>query len=140
MPKLFTKCEVRVGVLARAQRSFGPSLEWLKDLAANSLYARRVGAWFVSKDRQGPKVTERLGFSSNARLLIINADDFGLCREQNLGYSAGLETGILTSVSLMPPCPGFDQACEYALRHDKTDVGIHLTLTSEWETGAGHLL
>jgi chitin disaccharide deacetylase len=107
-------------------------MEWLKDKIANCSRARRVGAWFASKDRYRPKITEYLGFGPKARLLIINADDFGLCPEQNLATIEALETGIVTSTSLMAPGPDFSGACDYALQHDELDVGVHLTLTSEW--------
>ena len=108
-------------------------LESLKDRTANSIYARRLAGWFVSRQQCGPKITERLGLAHDARLLIINADDFGLCPEQNMATIDGLERGVLTSASLMAPCPGFEQACEYALHHPEIDVGVHLTLTSEWD-------
>jgi len=122
-----------VGAAARASRLLRVALESLKDIAANSLYARRVGAWFASQVQHGPLITQRLGFAPDTRLLIINADDFGLCREQNLAITQGLQSGSLSSASLMVPCPGFDEAREYCLNHPEVDIGIHLTLTSEWD-------
>jgi chitin disaccharide deacetylase len=107
--------------------------EQLKDYAANILTLRRVAGWLASHPRRGATVAERLGYDAKARLLIINADDFGLCREQNLATIEGLESGALTSASVMVPCTGFGEVCEYAKRRPNADLGIHLTLTSEWD-------
>ncbi len=124
---------IRNGALASGTSPLRRLLELLKNRTANSAYLRRAAGWFVSRPQRGPKITERLGFSPDARLLIVNADDFGLCPEQNLAIIEGLHSGILTSASLMAPCPGFEQACEYARRHPEADLGLHLTLTSEWD-------
>ena len=107
--------------------------EELRDYAANVLTLRRIAGWLVSRPRRGATVAERLGYDAKARLLIVNADDLGLCREQNLATIEGLQTGALTSASVMVPCAGFGEVCEYARRTPKADLGIHLTLTSEWD-------
>jgi predicted glycoside hydrolase/deacetylase ChbG (UPF0249 family) len=107
--------------------------EQLKDCAANVLTLRRIAGRLASGPRHGATIAESLGFAPDARLLIINADDFGLCREQNLATIEGLQTRALTSASVMVPCEGFGEVCEYARRHPEADLGVHLTLTSEWD-------
>jgi chitin disaccharide deacetylase len=129
----FDDFAIRNGALASRTGPLGRLLELLKKRTANSAYFRRAAGWFVSRPRRGTKITERLGFRPDARLLIVNADDFGLCVEQNLAIMEGFQSGILSCASLMAPCPGFEQACEYARRYPKTDLGLHLTLTSEWD-------
>ena len=124
----------RMRMDAAACGTFRRLLDSLKDRTANSICARRLAGWFVSRPQRGANIAERLGFGPDARLLIVNADDFGLCAEQNLAIIEGFQSGILSSASLMVPCSGFDQACEYARRHPEIDVGLHLTLTSEWDT------
>ncbi len=74
----------------------------------------------------------RLGFGADARLLIVNADDFGLCRDENDATIEGLERGIFSSSTILVPAPGFDQAAEFARRTPEADLGVHLTLNSEW--------
>jgi len=108
--------------------------EKLKDCAANVLTLRRIAGWLASGPRRGGTIAERLGFAPDERLLIINADDFGLCREQNLATIEGLQSGAWTSASVMAPCEGFGEVCDYARRHPEADLGVHLTLTSEWDT------
>ncbi len=77
-----------------------------------------------------PTLAERLGYGPEERLLILNCDDLGFCHAANEAVYEALRRGIATSASLMVPCPW---AAEAAARYDGDDVGVHLTLTSEWE-------
>jgi chitin disaccharide deacetylase len=77
-------------------------------------------------------IQERLGYDQDDKLLIIHADDFGLCHSQNAATIQAIEVGCVNSVSLMPPCPWFYEAISYAKYRQGMDLGIHLTLTSEW--------
>ena len=51
------------------------------------------------------------------RLLIVNADDFGLSPGVNAGVIEAHERGIVTSASLMVRWPRREQAAAYALEH-----------------------
>ncbi len=78
-----------------------------------------------------PTLAERLGHAPDAKLVIVNCDDLGSSRAANVGVYDALRNGLGTSASLMVPCPwSRDAAAGY--RGD--DVGVHLTLNSEWET------
>jgi predicted glycoside hydrolase/deacetylase ChbG (UPF0249 family) len=46
-----------------------------------------------------------LGYPADARLLIINADDFGMCHAVNEASLRALKEGLASSCSLMTPCP-----------------------------------
>jgi predicted glycoside hydrolase/deacetylase ChbG (UPF0249 family) len=76
-----------------------------------------------------------LGYSPQARVLIINADDFGIYPSANNAVLQSIEHGIASSCSLMPPCPGARQALE--LLHERPNIpfGVHLTLVCDF---AGH--
>ena len=76
----------------------------------------------------------RLGHPADARLLIVNGDDGGLCASANAAIFQGQEQGLITSATLMVPAPGFAEAAEYARAHPEADFGIHLTHTAEWKT------
>ena len=76
---------------------------------------------------------ERLGYAADARVLILNADDFGMCHDQNEGVIRGLQEGLFTSSTILVTCPWFEEAAEFARNYPAADLGVHLTLTAEWD-------
>jgi predicted glycoside hydrolase/deacetylase ChbG (UPF0249 family) len=46
-----------------------------------------------------------LGYPDDVRLLLVNADDFGMCHAINEAIIRSLEEGIVGSCSVMVPCP-----------------------------------
>ncbi|UXH43383.1 chitin disaccharide deacetylase [Rossellomorea vietnamensis] len=63
------------------------------------------------------------------RNVIINADDFGLCRGVNYGILDSHKFGIVNSTTMLVNMPGTEHAVELARLYPKLRVGIHLTLT-----------
>ncbi len=76
-------------------------------------------------------LAERLGYPPDAKLLIVNCDDLGSSRSANVAVYEALREGEATSATLMVPCPWSRDA---AAMYRGEDIGVHLTLTSEWET------
>jgi len=76
---------------------------------------------------------ERLGWGPQDRVLIIHCDDAGMSHASNMGAVEALQYGLVTSVSAMMPCSWVSEFAEYVKKHPATDVGIHLTFTSEWD-------
>ena len=68
-----------------------------------------------------------LGYPENQRLLILNADDFGMCHAINRGIIDVLEAGIIRSTSLMVCTPWANEAAEYLRQHPAVHFGVHLT-------------
>jgi chitin disaccharide deacetylase len=64
--------------------------------------------------------------------LLIRADDIGSSHAANIGCIESYKNGIARSVELMPPCSWFPEAVEMLNENPGYDVGVHLTLTSEW--------
>ncbi len=73
-----------------------------------------------------------LGYPADARLLIVNADDFGMCHAVNEAVFRVLEHGIVRSTTLMVPCPWSLHAMRFLADHPQLPFGIHLTAISEW--------
>ena len=68
------------------------------------------------------------------KYLIINADDFGMCRSANLAVMDLLKSGSITSSTIMAPCAWAYEACQFAKNNPQFAIGVHLTFTSEWAT------
>jgi predicted glycoside hydrolase/deacetylase ChbG (UPF0249 family) len=74
-------------------------------------------------------LAERLGYSADDRLLIVNCDDLGSSHAANVATYRAMVYGVATSATLMVPCPW---AREAAQMFENMAVGVHLTLTAEY--------
>lgn len=83
---------------------------------------------------QGKTLAERLGHPANAKLLILHGDDLGVAHSVNSASLDALDQGAITSASIMMPTPWVTEVAAYAKAHPNADLGLHLTLTSEWQT------
>jgi hypothetical protein len=89
---------------------------------------------FSNAFAQSTTIAERLGYPRDARLLIIHADDLAVAHSEDVASFDALDKGAATSASIMVPCPWLTEVAEYAKKHPEADLGLHLTLTSEWTT------
>ena len=79
-------------------------------------------------------IAARLGYPADAKLLILHGDDLGVAHSVNAASLDALDRGDISSVSVMMPTPWVTEVATYARSHPDADVGLHLTLTSEWQT------
>ncbi|GJM29499.1 MAG: carbohydrate deacetylase [Cyclobacteriaceae bacterium] len=78
-------------------------------------------------------MVEQLGYSTDTKLLILHADDLGVAHSENQATFDAFELGMVNSASVMVPCPWFNEVVQWHKSNPETDLGLHLTLTSEWD-------
>src|SRR5689334_13996241 len=83
---------------------------------------------------QQQTIAERLGYPRDSKLLIIHADDLGFAHSADAASFDALNSGAITSASIMMPTPWVTEVAAWAKAHPDADLGLHLTLTSEWQT------
>jgi hypothetical protein len=86
---------------------------------------------FLPSSITAQTLAEKLGYSKDAKLLIVHADDVAETQSVKAATFTSLENRYVNSASIMVPCPWFPEAAEYANAHPDADLGLHLTLTSE---------
>lgn len=80
-----------------------------------------------------PSLVEQLGYTRDDILVIVNADDIGMHIGQTDGTLQTMDSGMCRSASIMVPCPDFERTAEICKNNPRYNLGIHLTLTSEWK-------
>lgn len=65
--------------------------------------------------------------------LIIRGDDMGYAHGGNEALIKCYKDGIETSIEVLVPSPWFPEAVQMLAENPTVDVGIHLTLSSEWD-------
>ncbi len=83
---------------------------------------------------QTKTIAERLGYPADAKLVILHADDLAVAHSEDAASFAALDKHAVSSASIMVPCPWLTEVADYANSHPDADLGLHLTLTSEWKT------
>lgn len=76
---------------------------------------------------------EKLGYPAGSKVILLHCDDAGMCDEANIAVRHYFETGDIQSAAVMVPCPYAEELIEWAKTQDSPDIGVHLTLTSEWK-------
>ena len=79
-------------------------------------------------------ILKKLGYKNRDRLVIIHTDDVGMCHASIQAYTELFDFGLISSGATMVPCSWFPQVALFCRQKSKVDMGVHLTLTSEWNT------
>ena len=64
--------------------------------------------------------------------VLAHLDDVGATPGSVEAWAALVAAGVVRSASLMVPCPWYPMAREACLAAPGQDMGVHVTLTSEW--------
>ena len=84
------------------------------------------------RDRCFQTLAEQLGYSDKDILVIVNIDDIGLHKDETEASFRALNFGMVKSGSIMVPSQNFEKVIKLWHENPEIDLGIHLTLTSEW--------
>ena len=91
-----------------------------------------AGLGFPASAQNEPTYAEKLGWPKGSRVVIFHVDDAGMSHDSNVGTMEAMDKGVATSTSIMFPCPWVGEIAQYAKNNPKADIGMHCTLTSEW--------
>jgi hypothetical protein len=80
-----------------------------------------------------PTLQELLGYPPDARLLLINFDDAGMCHAVNQALTPVFSAGLVQSCTVMVPSPWFPEFVALKRENPRIHCGVHLTVTSEWK-------
>lgn len=77
---------------------------------------------------------KKLGYTDNDHLVIIHADDIGMCHASVQAFKDLWAFGTITSGAVMVPCPWFPAVAQMCKENPGMDMGVHATLNAEWES------
>jgi len=95
-------------------------------------------ALLSNSSAQAETWAEKLGYPAGKKVLILHADDIGMCYEANVAAKAMLTPNKdgraqIQSAALMVPCPWYNEMADWYKQNPDHDIGLHLALTSEWK-------
>ena len=88
----------------------------------------------TTMNAQTRNIAERLGHPRDAKLLILHADDLGVAHSENAASFDALTKGGVNSASIMMTTPWVTETATFSKANPSADLGLHLVMTSEWET------
>jgi predicted glycoside hydrolase/deacetylase ChbG (UPF0249 family) len=77
---------------------------------------------------------KKLGYSDTDRLVIIHADDIGMCNAPVQAFKDLWAFGTITSGAVMVPCAWFPAVAQMCRENPEMDMGVHATLNAEWDS------
>jgi predicted glycoside hydrolase/deacetylase ChbG (UPF0249 family) len=102
----------------------------------------RILVWFLillprfidAQSQSNPTYAEKLGWEPEDVVVILHVDDVGMSHSSNVGAIQAVENGVATSWAVMMPCSWVSEIAHYLHKNPSIDSGLHLTLTSEWNS------
>jgi len=78
-------------------------------------------------------IIEKLGFEASDKVVIFHIDDMGFSHASNVASFECLDFGVASCGSILVPAPWFLEVASMCRKNPKYDVGVHLTLTCEYD-------
>ena len=72
------------------------------------------------------------GLAQEPIRLVVRGDDFGYTQASNRAMERAFSEGVMTSASVLVPGPWFRETVAMLRGRPGWSVGVHLTITSEW--------
>jgi len=91
-----------------------------------------IAASLLSGCDNGSELNKCLGYTEDDVVFVVNADDVGMHPDMDKAVFDLIEKGAIQTASFMVPAPNFSFSAKYAVQR-KMPVGLHLTLTNEWQ-------
>lgn len=101
-------------------------------MLASVLLALPVLAQSDKTKKESKTWAEKLNFPKGKKVLLLHMDDIGMCPEANTAAMRYIDNKNIMSAAVMMPCPNAEEFIEWAKTHPAAEIGLHLTLTSEW--------
>jgi chitin disaccharide deacetylase len=76
---------------------------------------------------------KKLGYADDDRLVIVHCDDLGMCQSTITAAQDMVDFGLVSSYAAMVPCGWFSAVAPLFKANPTMDIGVHTTLTSEWD-------
>jgi predicted glycoside hydrolase/deacetylase ChbG (UPF0249 family) len=89
--------------------------------------------FIAAKDETLNPILSRLGYAPTDRVVVIHADDVSMCQSSLNAFVDLLDCGLVSSGSLMVPCPWFPATAKFCRENPEIDMGVHITLNCEWQ-------
>jgi predicted glycoside hydrolase/deacetylase ChbG (UPF0249 family) len=109
-----------------------------RSVSTSKIIRTVLAAWLILGAGQARSETkdaaQRLGYPPGTKLLILHADDLAVSHSVDQATFAALDRKAVSAASIMIPCPWLTEVAAYAKAHPGADLGLHLTLNSEWKT------
>ena len=94
-------------------------------------------AWVTAQQASPAKpriVAEKLGYATDARLLVIQAEDLGMAHSIDKASFEALEKGWVTAAGVLVPGPWFPEVLRWSRNHPNADLGVRLDLNADWSS------
>ena len=78
-------------------------------------------------------IIEKLGYETTDRVVIFHIDDIGFSHASNVASFECLDFGIASCGAIITPAPWFLEVASIYKSNPKYDLGVHLTLTCEYD-------